>query len=189
MPHRLLLFALLILLSGPALAETADRAGWDALRRDGAVALIHHARAPGIGDPPGFLLTDCATQRRLSPDGEAQARALGRRLRDEGVVVGRVLSSRWCRCLDTARLAFGAAEPFPALDSFFGDRGREPEQTAALRDLIGGWKGPGALILVTHQVNITALTGLVPSEGEILVVRAGADRKIALAARIAAVHP
>lgn len=189
MPHRLLLFALLILLSGPALAETADRTGWDALRRDGAVALIRHARAPGIGDPPGFLLTDCATQRRLSPDGEAQARALGRRLRDEGVVVGRVLSSRWCRCLDTARLAFGAAEPFPALDSFFGDRDREPEQTAALRDLIEGWKGPGALILVTHQVNITALTGLVPSEGEILVVRAGADRKIALAARIAAVHP
>jgi phosphohistidine phosphatase SixA len=149
----------------------ADEAGWTALRRPGAVALIRHARAPGTGDPPGFRPGDCATQRNLSDEGRTQARKLGAALRDRGIGIGRVLTSEWCRARDTATLAFGTAEAFSALNSFFGDRTDEPEQTAAAKKAIADWRGEGVLVMVTHQVNITALTGVFPREGEIVVVR------------------
>jgi hypothetical protein len=77
--------------------------------------------------------------------------------------------------LETARLAFGREpEPFQPLDSFFGERTREAEQTTSVRDEIANWRGPGVLALVTHQVNIKALTGIVPAEGEIVVLRPAA---------------
>jgi hypothetical protein len=109
----------LALLAGPA---GATEAAWQALRGGGVVALMRHARAPGVGDPPGFRLEDCATQRNLSAEGRDQARRIGEAFRAQGVAVARVLSSRWCRALDTARLAFGTVEPFPPLDSFFSER-------------------------------------------------------------------
>jgi phosphohistidine phosphatase SixA len=164
-------------------AAQADEAGWAALRQPGAVALIRHARAPGTGDPPGFRPGDCATQRNLSEEGRAQARRLGEALRTRGIVVGRVLSSEWCRARDTAMLAFGAAEAFPALNSFFADRTDEPEQSDAARAAIGAWRGDGVLMMVTHQVNITALTGISPREGEIVVVR-GRDGRVVVEGRI-----
>lgn len=167
-------------LAGSAAAQDA---AWEALKTDGAVAILRHARAPGTGDPPGFRLEDCATQRNLSEEGRAQARRIGAAFRREGVRVGAVLASRWCRGLDTARLAFGEATPFPPLDSFFaaGDRAA---QTAALRERIGAWRGPGALVLVTHQVNITALTEVFPAEGEVLALRRRADGEIAVVGRV-----
>ena len=150
----------------------AEYEAWTALRDGSVVALIRHARAPGTGDPAGFRLGDCSTQRNLSEQGRAQARQLGVAVASSGVTVTRVLSSRWCRALETARLAFGIEpELFQPLDSFFGDRARESEQTTALRNEIATWRGPGVLALVTHQVNITSLTGLVPAEGEIVVLR------------------
>src|SRR5918998_375059 len=100
-PH-LLVFALL-LIAPPAAADPA--AAWAALRQGGHVALMRHADAPGgAGDPPGFRLDDCATQRNLSPKGRAEAAAAGAKFRAERVAVAKVLSSPWCRCLDTARL-------------------------------------------------------------------------------------
>ncbi|HEX2555885.1 MAG TPA: histidine phosphatase family protein [Microvirga sp.] len=163
---------LLALLSTPAAAQEA----WDALRAGGMVALLRHARAPGTGDPAGFRLADCATQRNLSEEGREQARRIGEAFRARGIGVARVLSSRWCRALDTARLAFGTAEADPALDSFFGDRATEAGQSTAVRALVARWAGePGVLALVTHQVNITALTGVFPAEGEALVLRPTGD--------------
>ncbi|HEY8381965.1 MAG TPA: histidine phosphatase family protein [Microvirga sp.] len=161
-----------LVLAGSGLAAEP---AWQALREGGTVALLRHARAPGTGDPAGFVLEDCRTQRNLSEEGRAQARRIGEAFRAERVPVGRVLSSRWCRGLDTARLAFGdRTEPFPPLDSFFGGRSAEPAQTQAVRELIAGWRGqPGVLVLVTHQVNITALTGIFPAEGEVIVLRPG----------------
>ncbi|NNM74520.1 histidine phosphatase family protein [Enterovirga aerilata] len=144
------------------------------LREGGCVMLVRHARAPGTGDPPGFRIGDCATQRNLSAEGREQAAALGRSLREAGIRIEAVRSSRWCRALDTARLAFPdiPVEPDPALDSFFGDGSSRDRQTEAARALVAGWRGrSGVLALVTHQVNVTALTRLFPAEGEIVALR------------------
>ncbi len=144
---------------------------WALLEAGGQVIVMRHASTePGTGDPPGFRLDDCSTQRNLSEAGREEARRVGEALRARGVPIGRVLSSRWCRCLETARLAFGRAEAWPPLDSFFGDRSREPEQTAAVRRLVGERPEGGNLVLVTHQVNISALTGIFPAQGEMVVL-------------------
>lgn len=156
------------------------------MRSGGHVLLMRHAvTEAGIGDPPQFRLDDCSTQRSLSAEGRAQAVRVGRLLAERRVAISTALSSRWCRCLDTARLAFGAVTPEPALDSFFGERSAQsPPQTVAARARIRGFRGPGNLMMVTHQVNITALTGVHPAMGEILVVRANADGTIKLVGRI-----
>jgi broad specificity phosphatase PhoE len=143
-----------------------------ALREGGCVLLLRHARTePGVGDPPGFRLDDCATQRNLSADGRAQAERLGAALREAGIAIGPVRSSRWCRCLDTARLAFGHVEPWPVLDSFFADRSGADAQTAALRRWALAFRGPRNAALVTHQVNVSALLGGWIDTGETIVLR------------------
>ena len=150
-----------------------------------ARALIRHALAPGTGDPPGFRVNDCATQRNLSPAGRAQARAIGERFRANGIGAAVVFSSQWCRCLDTAReLALGEVTPFAGLNSFFAGQGDEAQHTRAARTLIAEQAGTGKpLVLVTHQVNITALSGVYPSSGEIIVMRVDGDA-LSLAGRI-----
>ena len=177
LPRRLALpafSAALVLVPGagsPAASEAA--AAWEALR-PGAIVLFRHATAPGTGDPSGMRLGDCSTQRNLDEAGRAQARRIGEAVRAQGVAVGAVLASRWCRAAETADLAFpGRARPEPAFDSFFAERGEGPARTAEARRILLGWSGPGALVVVTHQVNITALTGVVPSSGEGVVLRRG----------------
>ncbi len=167
-------------------APLASEAAWQALRDGGTIALFRHARAPGTGDPPQFRLEDCATQRNLSAEGRRQAQGIGEQFKARQVLVEQVLSSRWCRALDTARLAFGnVIEPFPPLDSFFAGRNREDAQTEAVRQRIGTWRSQGVLVLVTHQVNITALTGVFPAEGEGLVLRPKAGSGFDIVGRIA----
>jgi phosphohistidine phosphatase SixA len=144
---------------------------WDALRGGGQIVMLRHASTePGLGDPPGFRLDDCATQRNLSEAGRAEARRIGAAFVLRAVPVARVLSSRWCRCVETARLAFGRVESWASLDSFFDDRSREPQQTRAVHALIAEPLTGGNLILVTHQVNIAALTGIAPATGEMIVL-------------------
>ncbi|WP_292444386.1 histidine phosphatase family protein [Mesorhizobium sp.] len=160
---------------GPLPAAASEQVAWAALR-DGAVVLFRHARAPGSGDPPGFRIDDCATQRNLDSEGRAQARRMGDRLRAEQVRVGLVLASEWCRALETAELAFpGQVRREPAFNSFFEDRTTETWLTQRAKELLAAWRGPGALVVVTHQVNIGALTGLRPSDGEGIVVRVRGD--------------
>lgn len=162
--------AVVLAVLGPSPARAED-AVWEALRGGGKIVLLRHASTePGLGDPPGFRLDDCATQRNLSEAGRAEARRIEAAFMRRAVPVARVLSSRWCRCVETARLAFGRVEPWSPLDSFFDDRSREPQQTRAVRALIAEPFTGGNLILVTHQVNITALTGIVPATGEMVVL-------------------
>lgn len=166
----------------PPLGAAAEAPLWDLLRRGGVVVLVRHAHAPGTGDPDGFRIGDCATQRNLDADGRRAARALGDAFRRERVVVDAVYSSQWCRCRDTAELAFGTYEEQPALNSFFSDRKAEAERTRALRELIAGARtGRGVTVFVTHQVNITALTGVYPKDAEVVVVRRlpGGDIEVA----------
>jgi phosphohistidine phosphatase SixA len=159
----------------PALAAPSDEAAWAALK-DGSIVLFRHALAPGVGDPPGFKLGDCSTQRNLDDTGRAQARRIGEQFRRRGVKVGAVLTSQWCRTRETAELAFpGQARDDADFNSFFGDSARRPEQTARALATLGRWRGPGVLVVVTHQGNITALIGegTSSSEGVIAVPRDG----------------
>ena len=156
-------------------AGAAPRGGpdalWERLRGDGHVALIRHALAPGTYDPPGFRLGDCATQRNLSDAGRAQARRLGEVARSRGMNVGAVRSSRWCRASETAALAFGRSDPWPELDSTVnGSREDLPERAARIRAAMAAWRGPGTLVLVSHQWVIQAVTGHSPAEGVLVVV-------------------
>jgi broad specificity phosphatase PhoE len=178
--------ALLALLLFLPSAAAADEALWELLRGGGQVVLMRHATTtPGVGDPPGFRLDDCPTQRNLTDAGRDEARRIGAAFRARSVPVERILSSRWCRCLETARLAFGRAEPWESLDSIFEDRHREPERTRAVRQVVGARPADGNLILVTHGANILALTGISPASGEFLVLTAEPGGRFRVAGRLA----
>jgi phosphohistidine phosphatase SixA len=164
---------LLMLAAGIASGQNnTDQGLWAALEAGGNVVLMRHAIAPGGGDPPGFRLEDCSTQRNLSEDGRAQARSTGESFRSRGAPVDRVLTSQWCRCRETAELLqLAAVEEYPVLNSFFSDRSTADSQTEALRRFIGELKLRGNVLMVTHQVNITALTGVFPASGEMVILR------------------
>jgi broad specificity phosphatase PhoE len=178
-----------LLLAVPLLwpsAAGADEALWALLRGGGQVVLMRHATTtPGVGDPPGFRLGDCPTQRNLTDAGRDEARRVGAAFRDRGVPVGRVLSSRWCRCLETAQLAFGRVEPWDSLDSVFEDRHREPERTRAVRQAVSTRPADGNLVLVTHGANIVPLTGVNPAPGEFLVLTPEPGGRFRVAGRLA----
>jgi phosphohistidine phosphatase SixA len=168
---RTLAFLLLAWLAVPGWAQTDEGAAWAALREGRAVLLLRHATAPGMGDPVDFRLGDCATQRNLDRRGRAEARRWGQRLRSQGIERPRLFSSRWCRARDTAAaMSLGPVEPLPALDSFFGDRARAAGQTAELVEAVNGYMPGTVMVLVSHQVNITALTGVYPAQGEGLIL-------------------
>jgi 8-oxo-(d)GTP phosphatase len=142
MVRRIRVRALAVLLSlGLVTASTPLAAGAVEMLADlsepGTLLLLRHALAPGTGDPPGFVLGDCSTQRNLSDAGREQARALGERLRQAGIVQARIYSSRWCRCMETAELLeLGPVQPLPALDSFFQDRSQGAARTQAARNFL-----------------------------------------------------
>jgi phosphohistidine phosphatase SixA len=167
-------------------AHADEAAAWAALRAGGHVALMRHTDAPGgAGDPPGFRLEDCTTQRNLSAEGRADAAAVGARLKAEGLVFERVLSSPWCRCLDTARLLdIGPVAPESTFSNAFVLRDQADLLTEGARKLIAGWTGTGTLLVVTHGANIRALTGISPATGEIMVVDKAADGSVAVVGRI-----
>ncbi|MGH7345346.1 MAG: histidine phosphatase family protein [Candidatus Rokuibacteriota bacterium] len=178
-----LLLAALIL-AGPSLAA-ADEAVWALLRGGGQVVLMRHAvTTPGVGDPAGFRLEDCSTQRNLTDAGREDARRVGAALRTRGVPVARVLSSPWCRCLETARLAFGAAEPWPPLSNLYDNRAREAEQLRALREIAGHRPTSGNLLLVTHGSVVLPLTGIQPAPAELVVLTPDNSGHFKLAGRL-----
>jgi len=163
------------LATAPAAAADDDPAGlWKALAEGGRVALVRHTDAPGgAGDPPEFRLKDCATQRNLSREGRAEARALGERFRAERIPVGKVLTSRWCRCRDTAKLMnVGAVAAARTFDYAYApaNRSRAGKLTDGALRMIAAWSGPGTLVVVTHGSNINLLTGIDPGQGGIAVV-------------------
>ncbi|MBD0337361.1 MAG: histidine phosphatase family protein [Cyanobacteria bacterium Co-bin13] len=150
------------------------------------VVLLRHAIAPGTGDPAGFRLEDCTTQRNLSEAGRQQASRIGAAFRSRNIAVRRVLSSQWCRCLDTAALLdLGAVEPFAPINSFFQNQATEASQTAQLRQFLAdNADQPGVIVMVTHQVNITALSNIVPRSGESVVFQVGPGNQLELLGRL-----
>src|SRR5262245_49652371 len=127
---RLLLAGLLLLVT--SLAQ-ADDALWATLAKGGNVVLIRHGlTTPGVGDPPGFKLDDCTTQRNLVEEGRAEARRVGAALKARSIPVSDVRASPWCRCLETARIIFGSAPtPDPMLSNLFTDPQNREKQVAA----------------------------------------------------------
>jgi len=167
--RRCLLLASL-LVAVPAHA-TADEALWQLLRGGGHVIVMRHAvTTPGVGDPAGFRLDDCSTQRNLTEAGREDARRVGATFRTRDIPVGRVLSSPWCRCLETSRLAFGTAEPWAPLGNLFDNRAREAEQLRALREIAGRRPTGGNVVLVTHGSVVFPLTGIQPVPAELVVL-------------------
>ena len=135
------------------------------------VVLMRHAQTvAGTGDPPGYRLDDCSTQRNLAEEGRAQARALASLVQAAGLQFHSVRSSRWCRCLETAQLAFGQAQGWAALDSFFDARERGPQQLLELRAALQSMPAGPLTAWVTHQVVMTGLTELWPASGEVFII-------------------
>ena len=140
----------------------------------GLVVAMRHALAPGTFDPPGFRRGDCSSQRNLSDEGREQARRSGAWFRAHGLEPTRVRSSAWCRCLETARLGFGRAEPWAALDSIVGQRPHETAHVPEMRAELARLAGAGAAgfeVWVTHQANIAALADAATGSGEALLLR------------------
>lgn len=156
---------------GPTVPTAPPNLFWQLARRGGCLMVMRHSpTVPGLGDPPGWTLANCATQRNLSDSGRAQARRLGERFRQEGVVLTEVRSSAWCRCQDTADLAFGSHQVWQPLNSFFETPDHGLQQVQAMKAEWTRLRPPANWMWVTHQVNITALTGQVPSMGEVYLI-------------------
>lgn len=153
----------------------ASDAIWEAVRAPGSVVVVRHSYAPGTFDPPDSRLEDCSTQRNLDDNGRAQARRIGEAFRARGIAVGVVRSSPRCRCLDTARLAFGKVEPSMVLQGALRDEGLRSRQLAEIKKVIAAHREGPPLVLVTHGSVVSDLTGLNVPMGAFVVLRRNPD--------------
>ncbi len=178
---RTLVFVLAVLVLSPA---AATEAGWVLLRTGGQVVLLRHAYAPGVGDPANFDIDNCATQRNLSDRGEHQARRIGALFAARAAPIDHIETSRFCRCRDTAAIAFRDEEVIDndALDWFPDDEENET-RLERIREEIRSYSGSRNLILVTQEEVIKALVGAGAREGEAVIVSRGAD-SLGVAGRI-----
>jgi phosphohistidine phosphatase SixA len=169
-------------------ASADESALWDSLAQGGFVVLMRHAQTmPGAYDPPGHTLEDCNSQRKLSEEGRAQSRRIGEAFRARGIPVARVLSSRYCRCIDTAALAFGAVEPWDMLNNVGYDDAQTLEmKNAALREAVSRWTSDSNLVLVTHGFNIASAFRVYPIQGEMVVIRPLGDEGYRVKGRLLA---
>ncbi len=141
------------------------------LEEGGKLIFIRHAYAPGSGDPDNFNLNDCSTQRNLSKEGQRQAEYIGEFFRNNKVKIDKVLSSEWCRCKETAKIAFKNFSTNSFLNSFYSSKfaKNKDKQVKALKEYIKKFKSDKNLVLVTHYVLISEILNYSPSSGEIVV--------------------
>ena len=141
------------------------------LEDGGKLIFIRHAYAPGSGDPDNFNLNDCSTQRNLSKEGRKQAKYIGKYFKNKKIKVDKVLSSEWCRCKETAVIAFSDYKTESFLNSFFSDKFRKNKdlQIKNLKSYIDKWDKKKNLIFVTHYVVILEILDYAPSSGEIVI--------------------
>jgi phosphohistidine phosphatase SixA len=160
-----------------ASAAQAQSDAWALVKQPGHAVFMRHSDAPGhggYGDPPGYRVDECATQRNLSEGGRAHARRTGEAFKARGITFDRVLASPWCRCKETAQLAMGReAEVFAPLSNLVGRSQHRDGQVKALKAYLAGLQPETRVLFVTHGVVIAALTGVSPASGEMVVVRTG----------------
>jgi phosphohistidine phosphatase SixA len=146
---------------------------WPILQEGNKIFLIRHASAPGGGDPEGFKINDCSTQRNLDKRGIDQSKNIGKLFKKNFIPIDEVLTSQWCRCIDTAKYAFKNYKEFSALNSIFQSPfiKNEEKQIKEIREYIKNWKPRGKnLVMITHYSIITKLTSSTPSSGEIVII-------------------
>ena len=149
----------------------ASDQAWNIAQEGNKIILIRHSVVPGGGDPAGFKIDDCKTQRNRSKNGINQSKKIGKLFKKNKVPIDQVLSSQWCRCKDTAKYAFGDYKEFTALNSTFQSpyNKNEGKQLKELYNYVKKWNGKGKnLVLITHYSIITASTTAVPSSGEMV---------------------
>jgi broad specificity phosphatase PhoE len=181
--HRAMLCFLLLV----ALPAGASDVLWALLERGGQIVLIRHGlTTPGVGDPPGFTLADCKTQRNLVDAGRLEAERLGAALRARKVPVARVLSSPWCRCIETAKIVFGT-DPVvdDTLSNLFEHSQNRERQQAAFRKLVASAPTKGNLMLVTHGSTTAAFTGINQATAEMVIVTPEGAEKYRVLGRLA----
>ena len=141
------------------------------LKRGGKLIFIRHAYAPGGGDPDNFDINDCNTQRNLSDDGREQANKIGSFFKVNNILIDKIYSSEWCRCKETASIAFNDFETKSFLNSFFSSqfaKNKDP-QMKKLNTFISSWNENKNLVFVTHYVVISETLNYAPSSGEIVI--------------------
>ena len=161
-----------LILSLFSIHSLSSEQNWKSIQEGNKIILIRHSLAPGGGDPIGFKINDCKTQRNLNRAGISQSKKIGKLFKKNKVPIDQILSSQWCRCKDTAKYAFGDYKEFTALNSTFQFpyNRNEAKQLKELYSFVKKWNGKGKnLVLVTHFSIITAITNAVPSSGEIVI--------------------
>ena len=169
---KLLRFFLIIFISlTSAVKADLNKKLINQLEEGGKLIFIRHAYAPGSGDPDNFNLNDCSTQRNLSKEGQRQAEYIGEFFRNNKVKIDKVLSSEWCRCKETAKIAFKNFSTNSFLNSFYSSKfaKNKDKQVKALKEYIKKFKSDKNLVLVTHYVLISEILNYGPSSGEIVV--------------------
>ncbi len=143
----------------------------NSLQEGGKLIFIRHAIAPGNGDPNNFNLEDCSTQRNLNEKGIKQSEKIGFFFKNNKIKIDKVISSEWCRCKDTAQIAFGKFETFNALNSFYDEKFSKNEfkQIEDLQKYINSWDSKKNLVLVTHFVVISSILNIASSSGEVII--------------------
>ena len=179
---KLIKFFLLILLSfNISLNANSNDKAQILLKEGGKLIFIRHAIAPGGGDPVGFDILKCETQRNLSKEGIAQSKNIGKFFSENNIQIDKVLSSEWCRCKQTAKYAFNRYETRSFLNSFFSSKfaKNKNKQIYDLKKYINEWSGDNNLVLVTHYVTIQEVLNVTSSSGELII----ADRNFNVLAR------
>ncbi|OLB95005.1 MAG: hypothetical protein AUH30_16415 [Candidatus Rokubacteria bacterium 13_1_40CM_68_15] len=175
--------ACLLLALVASVAHGADPV-WEALQSRGSVVVLRHSFAPGGFDPPDARLDDCSTQRNLDESGRQQARQIGEAFQQNGIAVGTVLSSPRCRCLDTARLAFGRVQSWDPLQGALNDTELRRRHVDEIKKAIAEHRDGPPLVLVTHGSVVADLTGVNVRMGEFVVLRRAADGTHSVAGRL-----
>ena len=141
------------------------------LKQGGKLIFIRHAYAPCGGDPSNFDINDCNTQRNLSNLGKEQAKKIGFFFKSKNILIDQVYSSEWCRCKETALIAFNQFETKKFLNSFFSSKFAQNKnsQIKSFKKFIKSWNGKKNLIFVTHYVFISEILDYAPSSGEIII--------------------
>ena len=174
------LFFIFINIPSTANADLGNNLTHD-LAKGGKLIFIRHAYAPGGGDPNNFDIQDCNTQRNLNNSGRQQAKQIGIFIKDNNIPIDRVISSEWCRCIETAIIAFNKYETKSFLNSFFSEKfvSNKNKQINDLKKYINEWSGDNNLVLVTHYVTIQEVLNVTSSSGELII----ADRNFNVLAR------